>query len=360
MSVSEPRLVVFSPYGRRAGSSRVRVYEWIDLLGIDATVHAFTDEHEAGFRQIARHPLRSLQRHRQLAATEIGPCEIVMIHRELSPFSNGRAEERLLRAGAHGILDLDDGLQWDWGQGGRARRFQPKSPKILRMARAADLVIAGNDLIAEWAAQHARKVLVIPSCVDPSQYRQKDNYDLLEQPFIGWIGSGATEKHLMGWTDLLKEVNRETCARLVVLGASSSRQSGLDEMIDRTSWTESGSYRLPSYWDVGIMPLPDGLMERSKCAYKLLQYGAAHLPAVASGVGVNTEICPTDFTRSDITPLLGLLQASPETRRRVAQDLASVVSTEYSFVANEQRYRSAVFGFDKEERLDGTEGGVRA
>ncbi len=347
----DPRLVVFTPYGRAAGSSRVRVYEWIDFLGIDATVHAFTEASAAGLQQIARHPLHSMRRHRELAATKVDANDIVLIHRELSPFSDGRAEERLLRSGARGIVDLDDGLQWDWGQGGMARRFQPKSPKIHRMVRAADLVIAGNDLIAEWAAQYARRVLVIPSCVDPSRYKQKASYDLNEPPLIGWIGSAATEKHLMGWTDHLRESNRKTGARVAVLGASSTRPA-LDGMIARTPWTESDGYTLPSCWDVGIMPLPDGLMERSKCAYKLLQYGAASLPAVASGVGVNSEICRTDPAQSEIAALLGLLQASPETRRRVAQDLASVVSTEYSFAANENRLRSAVLGFQDPRRPD--------
>lgn len=42
--------------------------------------------------------------------------------------------------------------------------------------------------------------------------------------------------------------------------------------------------------DIGIMPLSDGLFERGKCGYKLIQYMGCGLPVIASPVGVNTII----------------------------------------------------------------------
>jgi len=42
--------------------------------------------------------------------------------------------------------------------------------------------------------------------------------------------------------------------------------------------------------DVGVMPLPDGPIERGKCAYKLIQYMAMGRPGVASPVGSNPDV----------------------------------------------------------------------
>ena len=280
--MSTPRFVFFTPYGRGAGSSRVRVFEWIEHLGLRAEVNTFTEGNTAGLKQLARQPIRTFQRHRQLAATRIGTDDIVVIHREISPLSDGRAEARLLQAGARGVVDLDDGLHWDWGSGGRARRFRPKAPKVIRMVKAADLVIAGNDLIAEWAARHAERVVVIPSCVEPGRYRRKVDYELHHPPVVGWIGSAATERHLEAMNDEFLSSHDERGTRLAIVGADAGSSGALERMVDRTPWSETVAYGAAAAWDAAVMPLPDGLFERSKCGYKLLQYGASGVPSVGS------------------------------------------------------------------------------
>lgn len=334
MSTADHHLVVFAPYGRRAGSSRVRLFEWIDHLGLNATVHVFTEQNAAGFRRVIRRPVASWKRHRELAATQIAPDDIVLIHRELSPFSDGTAEERLLRAGARGIVDLDDGLQWDWGGGDLTRRFQPKSPKILRMVRAADTVIAGNDLIAEWAGQYANHVVVIPSCVDTTDYECKSAYELHNPPRIGWIGSVATERYLGVWEETLLDAHHRLGARLAVVGDMSARPSVIEPMIDRISWSEDLAYALPSEWDVGIMPLSDGLLERSKCGYKLLQYGASSLPCFGSPIGVNAEISGVCHDAEGHDALVELLCSSAAHRREAGERARALVDERFTYEAN--------------------------
>ncbi len=68
------------------------------------------------------------------------------------------------------------------------------------------------------------------------------------------------------------------------------------------------------------MPLNDRLYERGKCAYKLLEYGAAGLPSVASPVGLNRSLVEhrgvAAATTQDewLEAILALLDASSSAR----------------------------------------------
>jgi glycosyltransferase involved in cell wall biosynthesis len=61
-------------------------------------------------------------------------------------------------------------------------------------------------------------------------------------------------------------------------------------------WSEATEAADIRQMDVGIMPIPDEPFERGKCGYKLLQYMAAELPAVASPVGANRQIVEEGVT----------------------------------------------------------------
>jgi glycosyltransferase involved in cell wall biosynthesis len=52
-------------------------------------------------------------------------------------------------------------------------------------------------------------------------------------------------------------------------------------------WSRENEARLLSECDFGIMPLLDDDFSRGKSAYKLIQYAATGLPAIASPVGEN-------------------------------------------------------------------------
>jgi glycosyltransferase involved in cell wall biosynthesis len=56
-------------------------------------------------------------------------------------------------------------------------------------------------------------------------------------------------------------------------------------------WTREGEAAAVASFDAGIMPLAlDEPWSRGKCAYKLLQYMAAGVPAVGSDVGMNSDL----------------------------------------------------------------------
>jgi glycosyltransferase involved in cell wall biosynthesis len=279
-----------TPYGRGAGSSRVRVFSWMDRLPTTIQIHCYLGRHNADPRQLLRRPRSVLHAEadlRRLAG--IGP-QWLLLHREASPLSRGGLETDLLTAAAVAIYDFDDALYTDHGEGPPWRRVAPKAPKALAAARRADRVIAGNEILADWASRVARDVVVIPSCVAVEHYRPKMDYGLSDPPRLVWVGSADNEPVLLTIAGALGELNRRYGVRLTLIGVRRRSLGALEEMIDRVGWSERVQHDALAAADVGLMPLRDDEYSRGKCGYKLLQYAAAGLPAVASPVGTNASI----------------------------------------------------------------------
>lgn len=60
------------------------------------------------------------------------------------------------------------------------------------------------------------------------------------------------------------------------------------------SWSLEHEVPLIHQLDVGVMPLPYGLLTRGKCAYKLIQCMVCGIPVVASRVGANVDAVPLE------------------------------------------------------------------
>jgi glycosyltransferase involved in cell wall biosynthesis len=117
----------------------------------------------------------------------------------------------------------------------------------------------------------------VAAVVDPSRYDAAPKADRFT---IAWIGQRATLAHLEP-------------VRAMVLDAGFALRVIADaapEGTEHVPWTLDGEARALAQCHVGIMPLPDDPFARGKCGYKLLQYYAAGLPAVASPVGTNRAL----------------------------------------------------------------------
>ena len=104
-------------------------------------------------------------------------------------------------------------------------------------------------------------------------------------------------------------------------------------------------------FDVAIFPLPGDAYSRGKCGYKLLQYGAAGIPAVASPVGVNEQILgelglPAATSNQDwVDAILELLTAPADLRAEFGRRAHEVTRERYSYDTWLPHWRRAV-GFD--------------
>jgi len=337
-----------TPYGRTSGSSRVRVFEWLDRTEVAFTVSSYLSLHDARPSKLVRRPLGLARAELRLRAMASVRWRRLLLHREASPLSRGEAERRLLNRAEFAVYDFDDALQSDHGAGGLVRRLAPKDRKTCAAVACADRVIAGNATLADWASQHHRDVVVIPSCVAPESYVRKTDYWLHDPPRLCWIGSPGNEEYLLLVEEALNEIHRRTGARLTLVSTTRPGLGELEHIIDRVAWSPAMERAVLADADIGIMPLPDTPYSLGKCGYKLLQYGAAGLPAVASPLGVNTEILslfgmPAAVTGDEwIDALRAVLECGAAERERLGERAHDVTSHQYSYDAWLPSWTSAV------------------
>jgi glycosyltransferase involved in cell wall biosynthesis len=234
------------------------------------------------------------------------------------------------------VFDFDDAIMWTPRVG--VQRVWSRAESCLRSVQAVDRVIAGNHLLAEWAAQYNSDVRYIPSCVETSEYRQKQSFETEAVPRLVWMGSPSTEPYVASVAEELLKVHAATGARLVLISAGNATLGAVDRMIDRVDWSPDVAAGIGD-WDVAIAPLVDGPMERGKCAYKVLQYAAAGLPAVVSPVGANKTVAADLGYPAPEDPqawgdaLVDVLRASPSERASMGAAARTAVDAGYSYAA---------------------------
>jgi glycosyltransferase involved in cell wall biosynthesis len=340
-------LHAISSYGPAAASTRVRLYDWFRFLGIEAKHHCYAGLNNNRPSSIASHPAKIARAEVSLRRLDLTD-ERVMISREASPFSRGNIEARILRGSALGVYDFDDALFHDQSP---IRRLLGTQDKCRRAVAAADVVIAGNDYLGNWAESHGKDVRVIPSCVDPCDYEPKTQWSISgDAPLLVWLGSPATERYVAQIGPALLEVHRRTGASLTLISGPDDNPAlaPLRHMLRRVPWSiETFASDLTSA-DVAIAPLDNSPYSRGKCAYKLLQYAASGLPVAGSPVGANDLALQRFHGLSPSTPggwidaLCELLNESAGRRAERAARGLEAVEHHYSFGAWKDEWLKAL------------------
>jgi glycosyltransferase involved in cell wall biosynthesis len=119
----------------------------------------------------------------------------------------------------------------------------------------------------------------------------------------------------------------------------------LPEYVRKFYWNKETEIQDLMRFDIGIMPLKDSEWEKGKCGFKLIQYMALEIPAVASDVGVNGEIINDPKLgfliegndkhnwKESLMTLLG----NPELRREIGVAGRKRIEEKYSLQANKEK-----------------------
>jgi glycosyltransferase involved in cell wall biosynthesis len=267
---------------------------------------------------------------------DAGRHDLVLLQKKLFP---GAYIRLLRRANPRLLFDVDDAIMFhelERGEPVTGRFFQRYSTT----AAAACMVIAGNRYVAEFA-RAARPsggqadIAILPTPIDTNHLTAKPAHDAGDGFVVGWIGTKGNLYQLSPLADALREVQAQVPGfRLRVIADAAPELAGI--IVESQPWRYATEAADLHGFDVGIMPLADTLWNRGKGGFKLLQYMAAGLPAVASPVGINTDIVrPGDngFLAADPAAwreALLALAGDGQLRRRVGAAARRTVEGGYS------------------------------
>ena len=295
------RVLALSRYGPLGASSRVRTLLYVDSLareGINVDyVPLLGDDYvrdlyvgRTNWPQVAEAYVR---RAGIMMSRRARHADVLWIEKELLPWAPAWLE-RLACAGKPVVVDYDDALfhSYDLHRSRIVRKLF--GLKIDGVMRHATCVLAGNDYLADRARRAgARRVVLLPTVVDTDRYRPASHAEPGRRPVrIGWIGTPGTVRYLNALSAVFDQVARLHAIEVRVIGATADLGGVPTVSVPWSEATEVDSIR---ECDIGVMPLPDSPWERGKCGYKLIQYMACGLPAVASPVGVNVRIVQPGF-----------------------------------------------------------------
>ncbi|MCS6917666.1 MAG: glycosyltransferase family 4 protein [Chitinophagales bacterium] len=266
--------------------------------------------------------------------------QVVFVQREA--FLLGTALfERLLRGGnTRLVFDFDDAI-WlgDTSDANRPFQWLKRPQKLNAILRIADLVLAGNDYLADYARQYTARVVTVPTVVDTDKLRPRPAASPTEPVCIGWTGSHTTIRHFQLVVPALKAIQAAWGSAVRFLLISNEPAAVADLPIEFQLWHPQTEAETTQRFDIGLMPLPDDEWSKGKCGLKALQYMAVGAVPVVSPVGVNKTIVIHGISgfwaeqTDDWVNLLTLLISNPGLRQQIGQNARLRAETHYSVKA---------------------------
>lgn len=320
--MSQPSILIVS-LGANKPSTRLRIAPLAERL------------QQRAWRVTAREVSNSLAGRIGLLR-DAGRHDLVLLQKKLFPAAYVNL---LRRANPRLLFDADDAIMFhelERNEPVTGRYFQ----RFAAISAASCAVVAGNRFVAEFArAARTRDgqgdVATLPTPIDTTRLTAKPDDAVSEGFVVGWIGTKGNLYQLAPLADALREVQAQVPGmRLQVIADGTPELPGIH--VDSQPWRHATETADLHGFDVGIMPLADTLWNRGKGGFKLLQYMAAGLPAIASPVGINADILrhgDNGFLAGDTAAwrdALLALAGDAELRRRIGAAARRTIEGGYS------------------------------
>ena len=228
------------------------------------------------------------------------------------------------------IYDFDDAIMYNPKAPEKKCSLHKYTRPFERTMKLSDLVIAGNPYLARQAKQFNSNVEIVPTGLDIKSYKPNIEPETDGKVRLVWIGGRATLKYLKQIAPALEQIGRRFGT--VVLRIVCDDFFDLQNMkVEKHRWSlETQAADLVGS-DIGLAPLKDDRFTRGKCGFKILQYAAGGLPAIASPVGVNSDYVKVGTTglladgESEWVDAMTRLIEEPTLRKNMGQNNLSFV-----------------------------------
>ena len=276
--------------------------------------------------------------------------QVIFIHREATPIGPPVFEwiiAKLLRKTI--VYDFDDAI---WLEDPSEKytllaRLKWKS-KVGLICRWSWKVSGGNHYLCGYARQFNQRVVLNPTTVDTEKIHDPARVTPLPasrekgKVRVGWTGTHSTLVYLTPVIPMLQRLEENYPVEFQVIA---NRKPDFPlQSLRFIPWQKKTEIEDLMELDIGIMPLSDDEWSQGKCGFKAIQYLALGIPAVASPVGVNSQIVLDGVngflcsTSEEWYEKLSLLIEKESLRRQMGQAGRRHIQDHFSVHSNRENF----------------------